>query len=128
MLYLEKTVCIPLTLHLTSFKDSQYVLLSSKVAILNTKHFRMAPRNAHQKPSVVVLCGPHMQGAQGVNCARQLAMHGVNVTLFVPNFMKVLDELKSELDLFELTEGKKTAFAKGKMFCSVHRSVCLYNI
>ena len=74
----------------------------------------MTPKNAHQKPRVVVLCGPHVQGAQGVNCGRQLVMHGVDVTLFVPNFMKVLDELQTELNLFELTGSTKRSFAKGK--------------
>ena len=85
----------------------------------------MTPKNAHQKPRVVVLCGPHVQGAQGVNCGRQLVMHGVDVTLFVPNFMKVLDELQTELNLFELTGSSKKSFAKGKQihsFFSQHRS------
>ena len=91
---------------------------------------RMTPKNAHQKPRVVVLCGPHVQGAQGVNCGRQLAMHGVDVTLFVPNFMKVLDELQTELNLFELTGSSKKSFAKGKqiyLFQSQHRSPLFVN-
>ena len=68
---------------------------------------------------MVVMCGPHIQGAQGVNCARQLVMHGLNVTLFIPNFMKVLSELQTELDLFSLTSSTKVAFAKGKILCKL---------
>ncbi|XP_071482919.1 enhancer of mRNA-decapping protein 3-like [Diadema antillarum] len=58
-------------------------------------------------PSVVVLCGPHLQGAQGVSCARHLTGHGVGVTLFVPNFVKMLEELRQEIDLFDATDGLK---------------------
>ncbi|XP_023930254.1 enhancer of mRNA-decapping protein 3 [Lingula anatina] len=74
---------------------------------------RLNPRNAHQRPTVVVLCGPHMQGAQGVSCARQLANHNVNVILFVPNFLKMLNWLAEEIALFELTSGKKTSDPSG---------------
>ncbi|CAH1796386.1 unnamed protein product [Owenia fusiformis] len=70
---------------------------------------RLNPQNSHQKPSVVVLCGPHRQGAQAVNCARQLANHNVQVTLFVPNFIKMIKELTEEIQLFELTGGKRAS-------------------
>ena len=74
---------------------------------------RFNPSNAHQRPTAVILCGPHMQGAQGVNCARHLASHNVDVTVFVPNFVKVIDALEVELRLFMLTGGKKTSNVKG---------------
>ena len=91
---------------------------------------RMTPKNSHQNPRVVVMCGPHIQGAQGVNCARQLVMHGLNVTLFIPNFMKVLSELQTELDLFSLTSSTKVAFAKGKILCKLwsHSEVIPYQL
>ena len=50
----------------------------------------------------------------GVNCARQLASHGVGVTLFVPKFLKMEERLESELQLYELSNGIKTSNAKGK--------------
>lgn len=45
---------------------------------------RLNPANAHQTPFVVVLAGPHPEGALAVNCARQLSCHGIKITLFVP--------------------------------------------
>lgn len=78
-------------------------------------NFRFGPQNSHQKPSVVVLCGPHMQGAQGLNCARQLSNHNVQVTVFVPNFLNMKPWLAEELKLFELADGKRTASTNGKL-------------
>lgn len=63
----------------------------------------------------MVLCGPHLQGAMGVNCARQLAVHNVQVTVFAPNFVKVIQELEDELKLFDLTGGKRTSNVKGNL-------------
>ena len=64
-------------------------------------------------PTVVVLCGPHLQGAQGVSCARHLTHHGVTVTLFVPNFVKMLEELQKEIALFDATDGLRLQSYKG---------------
>ncbi len=90
---------------------------------------RMNPKNAHQCPSVVVLCGPHLQGAQGVNCARHLAMHDVQVTLFLPNFIKMLPELEKELRLYELTGGQRCCNIKGWLqcayFCLMQNNFCV---
>ena len=61
----------------------------------------------------MVLCGPHLQGAQGVNCARHLAAHGVKTTVFLPNFVKVMQELHTEVKLYELTDGKRINSVKG---------------
>ncbi|XP_033634661.1 enhancer of mRNA-decapping protein 3-like [Asterias rubens] len=56
-------------------------------------------------PSILVVCGPHLQGAQGINCARHLANHNANVSLFIPNFAKMPDVLMTELRLFKETGG-----------------------
>lgn len=37
---------------------------------------RLDPRNAHQRPTVVALLGPHAGGAAGLQAARLLASHG----------------------------------------------------
>ena len=63
---------------------------------------------------MVVLSGSHMQGAQAINCARHLANHDVDVTLFVPNFVKMMPLVTEELQMYELTDAKKTSNAKGR--------------
>ena len=55
-----------------------------------------------------------MQGAQAINCARHLANHDVDVTLFVPNFVKMMPLVTEELQMYELTDAKKTSNAKGR--------------
>ncbi|XP_049579392.1 enhancer of mRNA-decapping protein 3 isoform X2 [Syngnathus scovelli] len=67
---------------------------------------RFTPKNLHQRPTVALLCGPHVQGAQGISCGRHLANHEVEVVLFLPNFVKMLDSVTSELTLFSKTGGK----------------------
>ncbi|XP_037111302.1 enhancer of mRNA-decapping protein 3 isoform X2 [Syngnathus acus] len=67
---------------------------------------RFTPKNLHQRPTVALLCGPHVQGAQGISCGRHLANHEVEVVLFLPNFVKMLDSVTSELTLFSKTVGK----------------------
>ncbi|XP_061630791.1 enhancer of mRNA-decapping protein 3 isoform X2 [Phyllopteryx taeniolatus] len=67
---------------------------------------RFTPKNLHQRPTVALLCGPHVQGAQGISCGRHLANHEVEVILFLPNFVKMLDSVTSELTLFNKTGGK----------------------
>ena len=62
---------------------------------------------------MVVLVGPHIQGAQAINCARQLASHNVHVTVYKPNYLKVLPELEEELQLLSYTHTKITSNAKG---------------
>lgn len=70
---------------------------------------RLSPQNSHQRPTVVILCGLHTQGAQGVNCGRHLANHGVNVTVLVPPISCKNECFSKELTLFALTSGKKTS-------------------
>ncbi|KAL0155074.1 hypothetical protein M9458_049337, partial [Cirrhinus mrigala] len=67
---------------------------------------RLTPKNVHQRPTVALLCGPHVQGAQGISCGRHLANHEVEVILFLPNFVKMLEAITSELALFGKTGGK----------------------
>ncbi|CAL9696817.1 unnamed protein product [Knipowitschia caucasica] len=73
---------------------------------------RFTPKNLHQRPTVAVLCGPHVQGAQGISCGRHLSNHEVEVILFLPNFVKMLDCVTSELSLFNKTGGKQVSNVK----------------
>ncbi|CAJ1048746.1 enhancer of mRNA-decapping protein 3-like isoform X1 [Xyrichtys novacula] len=73
---------------------------------------RLTPKNVHQRPTVVILCGPHIQGAQGISCGRHLANHEVEVILFLPNFLKMQDSVTGEVNLFSRTNGKQVASVK----------------
>uniref|UniRef100_UPI0037E79EAD enhancer of mRNA-decapping protein 3-like n=1 Tax=Semicossyphus pulcher TaxID=241346 RepID=UPI0037E79EAD len=73
---------------------------------------RLTPKNVHQKPTVVLLCGPHIQGAQGISCGRHLANHEVEVILFLPNFLKMQESVTSEVTLYSRTSGKQVASLK----------------
>lgn len=65
---------------------------------------RLNPRNIHQWPTVVLLCGPHKQGAIGVNTARQLASHGVETIVFTVSMDAAI--LKKEISLYMLTKNR----------------------
>ncbi|XP_063994944.1 enhancer of mRNA-decapping protein 3 [Diachasmimorpha longicaudata] len=65
---------------------------------------RLNPKNAHQRPTVVALCGPHRSGAAGVNCARQLSTHGVKTIVYIENSENV--SLLQELTLYKMTGNK----------------------
>ncbi|KAJ8252227.1 hypothetical protein COCON_G00215390 [Conger conger] len=73
---------------------------------------RLTPKNVHQRPAVALLCGPHVQGAQGLSCGRHLANHEVEVILFLPNFVKMLEAITNELTLFSKTGGKQVSSVK----------------
>uniref|UniRef100_A0A3Q4MH56 Enhancer of mRNA-decapping protein 3 n=1 Tax=Neolamprologus brichardi TaxID=32507 RepID=A0A3Q4MH56_NEOBR len=73
---------------------------------------RLTPKNVHQRPTVVLLCGPHVQGAQGISCGRHLANHEVEVILFLPNFVKMQESVTSEVNLFSKTSGKQVSSVK----------------
>ncbi|XP_056268620.1 enhancer of mRNA-decapping protein 3-like isoform X2 [Pseudoliparis swirei] len=73
---------------------------------------RLTPKNVHQRPTVVLLCGPHIQGAQGVSCGRHLANHGVEVILFLPNFVKMQESVTGEVHLYTRTGNKQVASVK----------------
>ncbi|GFO07726.1 enhancer of mRNA-decapping protein 3-like [Plakobranchus ocellatus] len=63
---------------------------------------RIHPKNDHQMPTIVVLCGAHDHGALGACCARILSSHGVQVTLVTPN-CPMPSEAAQEIELFKLT-------------------------
>lgn len=42
-------------------------------------------------------------------------MHDINVTVFTPNFVKVIQELQTELHLFQLSDGTKASNVKGEL-------------
>ncbi|XP_028431135.1 enhancer of mRNA-decapping protein 3 isoform X1 [Perca flavescens] len=73
---------------------------------------RLTPKNVHQRPTVVLLCGPHIQGAQGISCGRHLANHEVEVILFLPNFVKMQESVTSEVHLYSRTKSKQVAGVK----------------
>lgn len=58
-----------------------------------------------------MLCGQHKQGAIGVNCARQLASHGVNTVVYLDTLAGPEETflLKSEVQLYKLTKNKITS-------------------
>ncbi|EPQ18020.1 Enhancer of mRNA-decapping protein 3 [Myotis brandtii] len=73
---------------------------------------RLNPKNVHQRPTVALLCGPHVKGAQGISCGRHLANHDVQVILFLPNFVKMLESITNELSLFSKTQGQQVSSLK----------------
>lgn len=75
---------------------------------------RLNPQNQHQCPSVVVLCGSHRTGSQGVNCARQLASHGVRTTVYIQDPVDLTTEMTYELALYRMTSNKITTNLQGK--------------
>lgn len=76
--------------------------------------FRLNPKNVHQRPTVALLCGPHVKGAQGISCGRHLSNHDVHVILFLPNFVKMLESITNELNLFSKTQGQQVSSVKGE--------------
>lgn len=75
--------------------------------------YRLNPQNGHQLPSVMVLCGPHLQGAYGVNCGRQLSNHNVKVQVFMPGHAQIPAFMEDELKLFDSSDGKRTSSLQG---------------
>ncbi|XP_018573409.1 enhancer of mRNA-decapping protein 3 [Anoplophora glabripennis] len=65
---------------------------------------RLNPHNTHQWPTVVILCGPHKQGAAGINAARHLASHGVRTIVFTVSMDAPV--IKKELSLYMLTKNR----------------------
>ncbi|XP_072004006.1 enhancer of mRNA-decapping protein 3 isoform X2 [Engystomops pustulosus] len=80
---------------------------------------RLNPKNVHQRPTVALLCGPHIKGAQGISCGRHLANHDVDIILFLPNFVKMLEPVTNELNLFCQTEGKQVSNVRDLPDCPV---------
>ncbi|XP_044576978.1 enhancer of mRNA-decapping protein 3 isoform X2 [Cotesia glomerata] len=73
------------------------------IQLLGGAH-RLNPKNAHQWPTIVALCGPHRTGAAGVNCARQLSTHGIKTVVYVENSENI--SLLQELSLYKMTGNK----------------------
>ena len=63
---------------------------------------------------MVVLAGPHLQGAQSLNCARHLACHNIRVITFVPTLTNLPDLVKAELELLLLSRAKVVSETQGK--------------
>ncbi|XP_072236236.1 enhancer of mRNA-decapping protein 3-like [Leuresthes tenuis] len=114
--------CIPFKLHKRLLEAAEHWGLSVKrrletigvcssqmaLSLLGGPN-RLNPKNIHQKPIVVLLCGPHSQGAQGVSCGRHLANHEVEVILFLPSFVKMDESVTREVSLYSRTSGVQVA-------------------
>ncbi|KAF3832129.1 hypothetical protein F7725_025794, partial [Dissostichus mawsoni] len=70
---------------------------------------QLTPKNGHQRPVVVLLCGPHLQGAQGVSCGRHLANHQVETVLFLPNCLKMQECVSREVTLYSRSSSQQVA-------------------
>lgn len=107
------------SLHRYCITDENHTVhLSGELCFCGLTHFlnvpRLTPKNDHQRPTVVLLCGPHIQGAQGISCGRHLTNHEVEVILFLPNFVKMQDSVTSEVNLYSRTSVKQVASIKGR--------------
>lgn len=74
----------------------------SNIVSMFSNMTRIHPKNGHQMPQVVILCGPHEHGTLGACCARILSSHGVQVTLLVPNSAAMPTSLSQEIELYKL--------------------------
>lgn len=75
---------------------------------------RFDPKNSHQRPRVVVLCGCGRQSAIAVNCARHLVCRNIVVTVHQPDSVPPSVEMESELKLIDFgSKSKKTLTFKG---------------
>jgi len=69
---------------------------------------RFDPKNMHQCPQVVILCGSGSQAAFAVNCARHLASRRIHLTVFVHSSVSCSDGVEAELKLLDLSDAKVT--------------------
>lgn len=63
---------------------------------------RLTPKNSHQKPVVVVLCGNHPEAAGAVCAARHLATLGVTTIVYLQS-LTVPNSMVKEIELYKLT-------------------------
>ncbi|XP_075215897.1 enhancer of mRNA-decapping protein 3 [Lycorma delicatula] len=70
---------------------------------------RLNPRNMHQKPLVVIMCGSNRPGAMGLSTARQLAAHGVSTLVYLMDLIHFTTQVSQELSLYKLTGQKFTS-------------------
>nr|XP_027220772.1 enhancer of mRNA-decapping protein 3-like [Penaeus vannamei] len=93
---------------LTSTGDHRTAATEVILSLSGGNH-RLGPGNSHQPPVVVLLCGCHVQGAAGVNAARQLESHGVRTVVVTPQLPTSPPPsllLTHELQLYALTSGR----------------------
>jgi len=94
---------------------------------------RFDPKNMHQCPQVVVLCGSGSQATFAVNCARQLASRRIQLTVYVPDSVAFSDAMDKEMKLLDISGAKlKTSnYKSGLRSCyncthfSSHFIVCV---
>lgn len=77
---------------------------------------RLNPQNQHQCPFIAIVCGSHRTGAQGINCARQLASQGVKTMVYIEDPQNICTDMIRELDLYRKTGNKVTYQVQGKIF------------
>lgn len=77
--------------------------------------FRFNPRNEHQWPRVVVLCGPNRSGAMGVNFARQLSSYGVHTVVVLSEPGLCCPQIANEMALYTFTAGTLITSVAGNM-------------
>ncbi|XP_071549957.1 enhancer of mRNA-decapping protein 3 isoform X2 [Panulirus ornatus] len=99
---------------LTNSRQLEMIGRASAEIILSLSgcNHRLEPGNSHQSPVVVLLCGCHVQGAAGVNTARQLESHGVQTVVVTPQMPTSHPPpllLTHELQLYALTNGRTTS-------------------
>ena len=63
---------------------------------------RLTPKNSHQKPVVVLLCGNHPEAAGAVCAARHLATLGVRTVVYFHG-SSLTSYLQKEMELYKLT-------------------------
>lgn len=63
---------------------------------------RLTPKNSHQKPLVVVLCGNHPEACGAVCAARHLATLGVQTVIYLQT-STVPQVMLKEIELYKLT-------------------------
>jgi len=79
---------------------------------------RFDPKNSHQCPQVVILCGSGSQAAYAVNCARQLASRRIRLTVFIPDDVQSSDGVDVEMKLLDLGGAKlRTSNYKSGLHC-----------
>lgn len=71
------------------------------IQLLGGSH-RLNPKNSHQVPRVVALCGPGRAGSYGLAALRHLASQGVNTSAYLPDLPLYPPHINSELLLYKL--------------------------
>jgi len=84
---------------------------------------RFDPKNMHQCPQVVVLCGGSAsQATFAVNCARQLASRRIHLTVFIPDSVGVSDVMEMEMKLLDLSGVKLRTSNYNSGLCYSYKS------